>query len=229
MDEIGPALPPHMLKDAKENKVSKRDIDEEDAAPPPKRRRVMGPSVSDLVAEPVTSEVIIGPPPPGELSTIDVVSNDEDIDGQWEQVMRKPDQTSKQVREDWMLSLPAGTRTQKIQNKSQKTFAKNTVRDLDDSWTKAPQNSANTSRGSKTAQKPTKQLSAPKKSAGPSLLELHQQKLKAKEQESLGDTEPKRWDRERDFLGIGKTMSRSNREKIIKEASNLHSRFASSS
>lgn len=66
------------------------------------------------------------------------------------------------------------------------------------------------------------------KSAGPSLLEMHKKTLAKKKQEKP-DTDSKRWDRERDFLGIGKPMNTSNREKIIKDAASLHSRFSSSS
>merc|ERR1712137_1375300 len=106
--------------------------------------------------------------------------------------------------------------------KTKKTFAKHAVQDIDDSWTKSPSNSNKPAREkTKSVQKPEILQKQPTKNTGPSLLELHQQKLAKKSEQ--GREEPKRWDRERDFLGVGKTMSNSDREKIIKGAANLHS------
>ena len=67
------------------------------------------------------------------------------------------------------------------------------------------------------------------KPSGPSLLELHQKKLASKQVDPQEVEEKQRWNRERDLLGVGKTMSRTSREQLIREASNLHSRFTNSS
>ena len=122
-DFIGPAPPPHLAQSVNgEQKRKKEERDQEEPkqetkrsgpASPPRKRRRMGPSLDDLVAPPPPQEVMIGPPLPENLAPSGS-EEPEDLDRQWDEVLKRNATTSgaekKGKREDWMLSLPQSRR-----------------------------------------------------------------------------------------------------------------------
>jgi hypothetical protein len=89
--------------------------------PPVKRRRMMGPSLEDLVREDVkeVEEVVIGPPVPVDLEAereaAEAARDEEaELDQQWEAVMARSQDTglpkSTGKREEWMMALPEPSR-----------------------------------------------------------------------------------------------------------------------
>ena len=113
-DMIGPPLPPHMIEATSPSKEDQTTpIHQNNTLEPPnKKRRVMGPSLDDLVVEPgnpVIGSPVIGPP---ELGTFldDAGNEDDNVDAQWAAVMdrNRVQEKQEQKREDWMLSLPSG-------------------------------------------------------------------------------------------------------------------------
>jgi len=243
----GPELPPgfHVDNDQDESHITP-------SKPEPSTRRVIGPVPPGQNPTPESAEEeeedddgpIVGPRPVSSEEAEEIEARNQKNLKEWEKeewnrIREGRSQASSKatVREDWMVSLPEG-KSAISALAGPRQFSKKGVgkSQVDSSWTKSPLDNTATPKVvvntkamleedlQREKDKQTQQLiEEHKKLRGPSLVELHQQQNKRKDDGNF----PRSFDRDRDvnrsYVDSGK------RQKMISGAKNLDSNFTKGS